>query len=70
LLKRKENKQRDPLSPRRFPASAINPLFSSAYISMRCGSQIEPCGILLSLEAIDSYKIDYSEEHPEVSNGW
>jgi len=66
LLKIKRKKQGDPLSPRRFPASGRNPLFSSAYVSMGYGSPVEAGGFRLNPEELDSYKIDYSEESPEV----
>jgi hypothetical protein len=58
-LKIKRKKQGDPLSPRRFPASGRNPLFLSAYVSMRYGYSVEIGGFLWKSEKIDSYKIDY-----------
>ena len=33
----------DPLSPRRFPASSENALFSSSYVSISCGRPVETC---------------------------
>jgi hypothetical protein len=57
-------KQGDPLSPRRFPASGGNSLFSSAYVSMRCGRPIEIGGFQWKPEEIGSYKIDYSDIYP------
>jgi hypothetical protein len=33
----------DPLSPRRFPASFENALFSTTYVSMRYGLPVEVC---------------------------
>jgi hypothetical protein len=58
-VENKEEKTGDPLSPRRFPASGRNLLFSSAYVSMRCGRPVEIGGFQWKSEKIDSYKIDY-----------
>jgi hypothetical protein len=33
---------------------------------MRCGCPVEAGGFRLNPEELDSYKIDYSEESPEV----
>ena len=38
----------------------VNPLFSSAYVSMRCGCPVEIGGFRWKPEENDSYKIDYS----------
>jgi hypothetical protein len=70
LLKIKRKKQGDPLSPRRFPASSQNPLFSSAYVSMRCGRPVEAGGFRWNPEELDSYKNDYSENYSKGCQGW
>ena len=47
VVENKDQQSGDPLSPRRFPASGRNPLFSSAYVSMRYGcplKSVDSCG--------------------------
>src|ERR1019366_7408661 len=50
----------DPLSPRQFPASAEDALFSIAYVSSRWREPVATCGALWNPEALASYIFIYS----------
>jgi hypothetical protein len=60
VIENKDQQSGDPLSPRQFAACFGSALFSSAYVSMRCGCPVAAGRIRLKLEAPNSYKIDYS----------